>query len=357
MNKKMHARAWILFFVFVLIVTSIVPAEARQVNNGTAFLDETITLADNNGALTGTCYMNGGAGSSQYAYAQGATFNCTAGFNLSTTSLPAGTYQYFSCHKVPAMASYSNGTHVLVYEDVCGIDACSNAYGIEPRCTITFQFHNIRLGSCTDITLGENLIVSGTTDYNDGTILSASAETYVPPQNLVLRKNVTVTDGKFIITWNAENLIVGSYDITIGGQRCRVIVKATVSPTPTPTPTQTQTSTPTPTPTPTPTVTTPVPTTVAPTLTVTTPAPTAPAATTPIPTAIPTTVKYVCPDGSVVNSPLDCPTEEVPTGHKYEVNISGVNISELKKQPAFEAIFAIAGILAVAYLVRRKTKL
>jgi hypothetical protein len=415
MNEKMRAKIKISALVLLLIICSAASVEAREINNGTAYIGETITLANDGGALVGNCTIeskplgSGGYWCSAASYLK--EFDCTAGLNAAVLS--AGRYCYYGVTST-------------------GI-ACPD-FSEDDVCTITIKNYEITLAyPCPDTAIGESLVVRGTTNKLDGTTITVTA---TGPQTLGTQ-SVTVTNGTFEARWDTTGITAGNYifkasdmqttdsytycnvgtaagisanisasnttpglneNVTLtaainkvgvknatnvivkffidtteetycaatrdindssvsvscpvnftsaGAYSARVettcsmcgsssrsvnksiainVLSASTQTTPTPTPTPTVTAT-------------------------------NPKKSTPTPTARSTSTEYVCPDGSSASSPSDCPLEEdrteVATGHGYKTNISEVNISEVKKQPAFEFVFALTAILAVAYLTRR----
>ena len=163
---------------------------------------------------------------------------------------------------------------------------------------ISLETAFVRLDPIKDVGVGEPLIVSGTTNRKDGYPITITVE---GPTALV-PATVKVENGTFNATFDTTGATVGTYTVKADdgdGHTDETTVEiSTAAPTPTPTPT------PTATPTATATVTIP---------------PTATPTTTPTATATPT------------------PTSTPPA-------------------PGFEGVFAIAGLLTIAYLVLRRRK-
>ena len=157
----------------------------------------------------------------------------------------------------------------------------------------------MRLSPIESVPVGEPLVVNGTSNREEGfsIVVTVKGPVELPPQT------VTLTNGTFSATFDTSNAVPGTYTVKADDLDGHTdittveILAAVPSPTPSPSPTVLPSPTPTPTPTP-------------------TPSPTA----SPTPTPTP--------------SPTPTPT---PT-------------------PGFEAIFAVAGLLAVTYFVLRRKK-
>jgi PGF-CTERM protein len=149
----------------------------------------------------------------------------------------------------------------------------------------------------------------------------------------------------------------GTYTVRSGEEVASFIVSLPPTPTPTPAPTPKPTPTPTATPKPTPTPTpkpTPTPTPK--------PTPTATPKPTPTPTPEPTPTPIVIKPKPVPTTPTPTPTPKptptpAPTpAPTPKPTTPAPTPTPTPTQPGFEAVFAIAGLLAVAYLVLRQRR-
>ena len=181
-------------------------------------------------------------------------------------------------------------------------DATVNAAGSDDLIWIEYikvEAPYVRLSPIESVPVGEPLVVNGTSNREEGfsIVVTVKGPVELPPQT------VTLTNGTFSATFDTSNAVPGTYTVKADDLDGHTdittveILAAVPSPTPSPSPTVLPSPTPTPTPTP-------------------TPSPTA----SPTPTPTP--------------SPTPTPT---PT-------------------PGFEAIFAVAGLLAVTYFVLRRKK-
>lgn len=406
----MNTKIKILCFLLPLIICSAASVEAREVNNGTAYIGEMITLANDGGALVGNCTVeskplgSGGYWCSAASYLR--EFDCEAGLN--TAIFPPGKYCYYGVTSA-------------------GV-ACPGFYESEV-CTITLKNYEITLAyPCPDTAIGESLVVRGTTSNPDGTAIYVLS----PSTSALGTQNVTVTNGTFEARWDTTGLPAGNYifkasdmhstdsytscsvgmfagisaDIsasnTTPGLNENVTLTAAINKVGVQNATNVtvrffidaaeqtycaatmdinESSV---------SVSCPVNFTSAgtysarveatcsmckssfqsanksitinvlsfstPTQTVPTPVP---ATFTAVPTAKPASGKYVCPDGSLADYPSDCPPEEGMTEvitpmQTYKPNITSASTPELKRQPAFEFLLALASLFAVAYTVRRR---
>jgi len=164
---------------------------------------------------------------------------------------------------------------------------------------ITIESPYVRLNPIESVAVGEPLVVNGTTNREEEhpIVITVKGPVELTPQTAY------VTNGTFSATFDTSNAVPGTYTVTAddgdGHTDIATVEILTAVPTPTPSPTPTVSPTPTPTPTP-------------------TPSPTVSPVATPTPTPTP--------------SPSPSPT------------------------PGFEAIFAVAGLLAVTYFVLRRKK-
>jgi len=157
----------------------------------------------------------------------------------------------------------------------------------------------VKLAELESVAKGEPLVVNGTTNRKDGhpIVITVKGPVELPAQTAYAE------NGTFSVTFDTSDAVPGTYTVMADDgdghvdEKTVEILAAVPSPTPSPSPTVSPTPTPTPSPTPTPTA-----------------SPVAP--TTPTPTP----------------SPSPSPT------------------------PGFEAIFAVAGLLAVTYFVLRRKK-
>ena len=212
------------------------------------------------------------------------------------------------------------------------------------KITVVVENPDISVDVPSEVVKGDVLTVNVTTNRADNTGYQYLYVYLVTPNKVYEKQVYLDEDGVGVVTFQTYNLELGTYkvyvrdlmgtgttynnrityfdldpaspvaklynmsdDVLIGPLEVKVVEELTPTPTPTPEETPTPTPTPTATPTPTPTKT---------------------------PTPTPT--------------PVETPTkEETPTP-------APTKTEEKKEGPGFEAVFAVAGLLAVAYLLRRR---
>jgi len=178
-------------------------------------------------------------------------------------------------------------------------DATVNAAGSDDLIWVEYikvEAPYVRLSPIESVSVGEPLVVNGTSNREEGfsIVITVKGPVELPPQT------VTLTNGTFSATFNTSNVVPGTYTVKaddLDGHTDTTTVEISTAAAPTPTPTEV-----TPTPTATPTETIP-------------------------PTATPAATPTATPAATPTPTP-----------------------------PGFEAVFAIAGLLAIAYLVLRRRK-
>lgn len=152
------------------------------------------------------------------------------------------------------------------------------------------------------------------------------------------------SNGDFLLDINTEGVPEGVFLISAGEKEKTVYIGVTPTPTPSPTPSPSPSPSPTPsiTPSPSPSI-SPSPTPTSSSTPTSTPIVTPPPPSTPTPTITPS--QTPSPTTSPVITPSSLPSpSQTPTP------------SQRRILPGFEAVFAIGGLLAIAYLVLRRKK-